>query len=208
METPMPFENWIAYVIAYAVISIIPGPSVFMVIGQSLSYGTKAAFACIVGDLAGGVIVMSASYLGLGLLLASSSIVFMALKWAGVIYMAWLGIMQIRSARNLLEAKPISAASARGNLGAGFLTGVLNPKAIMFYMAFLAQFIEPTAPQLPQFMILMVTSTLVVALVLGGYALLAARVSARLQSLKARKRMGYAGGSCLLGGSVLMAATR
>ena len=84
----MPFENWIAYVIAYAVISIIPGPSVFMVIGQSLSRGTKAATACIMGDLAGGVIVMSASYLGLGLLLASSSIAFMALKWAGVIYMA------------------------------------------------------------------------------------------------------------------------
>lgn len=204
----MPFENWIAYVIAYTVISVIPGPSVFMVIGQSLSRGTKAAIACILGDLAGGVIVMTASYLGLGLLLASSSIAFMALKWAGVAYMAWLGIIQIRAARNLLEIKPISTASARGSLGAGFLTGILNPKAIMFYMAFLAQFIEPTIPQLPQFMILMATSTLVVTLVLGSYALLAAKVSARLQSLKARKRMGYAGGSCLLGGSVLMAATR
>ena len=204
----MPLGNWIAYVIVYAVISIIPGPSVFMVIGQSLSRGTRAAIACIMGDLAGGVIVMTASYLGLGLLLASSSIAFMALKWAGVIYMAWLGVMQIRAAHDLLEIKPLSTASARGNLGAGFLTGVLNPKAIMFYMAFLAQFIEPSALQLPQFMILMMTSTLVVALVLGGYALLAARVSTRLQNLKARKRMGYAGGSCLLGGSVVMAATR
>lgn len=204
----MPFENWIAYVVAYAVISIVPGPSVFMVIGRSLSRGTRAAFACILGDLAGGVIVMTASYLGLGLLLASSSVAFMALKWAGVIYMAWLGLTQIRAARNLLETDPISAASARGSFGAGFLTGVLNPKAIMFYMAFLAQFVEPTAPQLLQFVILMATSTLVVALVLGGYALLAAKVSAHLQSLSARKRMGYVGGSCLLGGSVLMAATR
>ena len=57
----MLFENWITYVIAYAVISIIPGPSVFMVIGQSLSRGTRAAFACVMGDLAGGVIVMTAS---------------------------------------------------------------------------------------------------------------------------------------------------
>jgi threonine/homoserine/homoserine lactone efflux protein len=69
----MPIEKWIAYVIAYAVISIIPGPSVFMVIGQSLSRGSRAAMACIVGDLAGGVIVMTASFLGLGLILASSS---------------------------------------------------------------------------------------------------------------------------------------
>lgn len=204
----MPFENWIAYVIAYTVLSLIPGPSVFMVIGQSLSRGTRAAFACVVGDVAGGIVVMTASYLGLGLLLASSSIAFMALKWAGVVYMAWLGIAQIRAARSLLTITPTSTASNRGSLGAGFLTGVLNPKAIMFYMAFLAQFIEPSAPQIPQFLILMATSTLVVAIVLGGYALLAAKVSARLQSLKARKRMGYAGGSCLLGGSVLMAATR
>ena len=116
--------------------------------------------------------------------------------------------MQVKAARNLLETKEIDSTTSRGSLGAGFMTGVLNPKAIMFYMAFLAQFIEPTAPQLPQFLILMATSTLIVALVLGAYALLAARVSGHLQSLRARKRMGYAGGSCLLGGSVLMAATR
>lgn len=208
METQMPFENWIAYVIAYAVISIIPGPSVFMVIGQSLSRGIRAAVACILGDLAGGVIVMTASYLGLGLILASSSMAFMTLKWAGVVYMAYLGVTQIRDARNLVDVQPSGFAASRGSLGAGFLTGVLNPKAIMFYMAFLAQFIEPSAPQLPQFLILMATSTFVVAFVLGLYALLAVRISARLQSLKARKRMGYAAGSCLLGGSALMAATR
>jgi threonine/homoserine/homoserine lactone efflux protein len=204
----MPLENWITYVIANALISIIPCPSVFMLIGQSLSRGSRAAIACIVGDLAGGVIVMTASFLGLGLILASSSFAFMTLKWLGVAYMAYLGIMQIKAARNLLETKPTGQVSARGSLGAGFLTGVLNPKAIMFYMAFLAQFIEPAAPQVPQFLILMMTSTLVVALVLGGYALLAAKVSYRLQSLRARKRMGYTGGSCLLGGSVLMAVTR
>ncbi len=206
--TRVPIENWIAYVIAYAVISIIPGPSVFMVIGQSLSRGTRAATACIVGDLAGGVIVMTASYLGLGLILASSSVAFMALKWAGVAYMAWLGIMQVRTARNLTEVKPITPTSSRGSLGAGFLTGVLNPKAIMFNMAFLAQFIEPSAPPLGQFLILMATSTVVVALVLGAYTVLAARLGFRLQTLTARKNMGYAGGSCLLGGSVVMAATR
>ena len=204
----MSFENWIAYVIAYTVISIIPGPSVFMVIGQSVSRGTRAAMACIAGDLAGGVIVMAASYLGLGLILASSSFAFMAMKWVGVAYMAYLGIRQIIAARNFKEVKDISNPSSKGSLSAGFLTGVLNPKAIMFYMAFLAQFITPTAPQLPQFLILMATSTVVVALVLGAYALLASRVSARLQSVKAHKRMSYAGGSFLLGGSAVMAATR
>ena len=58
----MAFEAWLAYVIAYAVVSIIPGPSVFMVIGQTLSRGGRAALACIVGDLIGGVVVMTAAY--------------------------------------------------------------------------------------------------------------------------------------------------
>lgn len=204
----MPIESWIAYALAYAVISIIPGPSVFMVIGQALSRGRRAAMACIMGDLAGGVIVMTASYLGLGLILASSSLAFVILKWLGVAYMAWLGILQIRAARALSEAPLTRGTDVRGSLGAGFLTGVLNPKAIMFYMAFLAQFIDPSAPQGLQFLILMATSTAIVALVLGAYALLAAKARARLQSLKARRRMGYAGGSCLLGGSAVMAATR
>lgn len=202
----MPIDNLIAYVIAIAVISIIPGPSVFMVIGQTLSRGMRAAMACIAGDVAGGVIVITTSYFGLGLILSSSSLAFMAVKWAGVAYMAYLGIAQILSARNLKEIE--ATTSSRGSLGAGFLTGVLNPKAIMFYMAFLAQFIEPNAPQFPQFLILMTTSVVVVALVLGAYALLAGYVGARLQSIKARKRMGYAGGSCILGGSAVMAATQ
>lgn len=204
----MPLENWLAYVAAYTVISLIPGPSVLLVIGQSLSRGTRAALACVVGDLSGGVVVMTASYLGLGLILAASSSAFMILKWAGVAYMAYLGISQILAARRLTEVGDVPASSTRGSLGAGFMTGVLNPKAIMFYMAFLAQFIEPSAPQIPQFLILLVTSAVIVGAVLGGYALLAAQISQRLRSLQARKKVGYAGGTCLLGGSAVMAVTR
>lgn len=204
----MPLDIWIAYVVAYLVISLIPGPSVLLVIGQSLSRGTRAALACVVGDLSGGVVVMTASYLGLGLILAASSSAFMILKWAGVAYMAYLGISQILAARRLTEIGDVPVSSTRGSLGAGFLTGVLNPKAIMFYMAFLAQFIDPSAPQIPQFLILLITSAVIVGVVLGGYALLAAQISQRLRSVQARKKVGYAGGACLLGGSAVMAITR
>lgn len=201
----MSFESWAAYVLAYAVISAVPGPSVLMVVGQSLARGRRAALACIVGDLAGGVVVMVTSYLGLGLILSVSGSAFHALNWAGVAYMAWLGIAQIRAAG---QAGTPDASPARGSLRAGFLTGVLNPKAIMFYMAFLAQFMDPGAPQLPQFLILMATSSMIVAGVLGGYACLAVRIGGRLQSARARRRMGVAGGSCLLGGSAVMAISR
>lgn len=205
----MTVETWIAYVAAFGLLSLLPGPSVFMVIGQSLSRGRRAALACILGDLAGGVIVMTASYLGLGLVLAASSLAFTALKWAGVAYLAALGLQQIRAARRLQDTPRLPPPSSRGGLAAGFLTGVLNPKAILFYMAFLAQFLQPAAPQLPQILILMATSTGVGGLVLGGYAVLALRAKSWLGgSLTVRRRIGYVGGGCLIGGSVALAATR
>ena len=93
----MSAETWFAYVLAYILISLVPGPSVFMVIGQSLSRGLGAALYCIAGDLLGGIVVMSMAYLGLGTILAASSEVYAVIKWAGVAYMAYLGVSQILS---------------------------------------------------------------------------------------------------------------
>ena len=205
----MSVEAWIAYVAAFTILSLIPGPSVFMVIGQSLSKGLGAAFYCIAGDLLGGVVMMTVAYVGLGTLLAASSEVYLVIKWAGVAYMAWLGVSQILAARRLSEENlrtPATIAVRSGSLKAGFLTGILNPKAILFYVAFLAQFMNPAHPLTPQFLILMATSTVIVLVVLGAYALLASQARRTFQSLRARKRMGYTGGSFLLGGSALMAS--
>lgn len=200
----MSFESWLAYTVAYLIISLLPGPSVLMVVGQALSKGRRAALYCVLGDVAGGFVVMTASYLGLGILLASSAIAFSAVKWAGVAYMAYLGLQQIRSA-----GRPVRLDAAIGtSWRAGFATGVLNPKAIMFYMAFLAQFIDPNAPQLSQFLLLMLTSTMIVALVLGGYAVLASRLCGFLNDARRQKHVGIAGGVTLLGGSALMAVQR
>jgi homoserine/homoserine lactone efflux protein len=207
----MTLETWLSYVIAYTVLSLIPGPSVFMVLGQSLSRGMGAALYCIFGDLLGGVIVMTASYIGLGALLATSSEAYQVLKWAGVAYMVWLGMAQIIAARRLVQSDLLDTGNAparAASLRAGFLTGVLNPKEILFYVAFLAQFMNTAHPMTPQFLILMVTSMIVVFAVLMGYALLASQARKTMQSVKARKRMGYAGGSILLGGSAIMATSR
>ena len=146
----------------------------------------------------------------LGTVLASSSGVYTVIKWVGVGYMAWLGLSQIFEAKRINEADLVIAASPEiraGNLRSGFLIGVLNPKAILFYVAFLAQFMNPENAMTPQFLILMATSTVTVFIVLGGYALLAAQARRTFQSLRARKRMGYAGGSCLLGGSAFIASS-
>ena len=203
----MNIEVWLAYVAAFTFLSLIPGPSVFMVIGQTLSKGLGAAFYCIAGDLLGGIVMMAIAYIGLGTILATSSEIYLVIKWAGVAYMAYLGLSQILAARRMVEADLNSTAAAAvrsGSLRAGFLTGILNPKAILFYVAFLAQFMNPAYPMTPQFLMLMATSTMIAFVVLAGYALLAAQARRVFQSLRARKRMGYTGGSLLLGGSALM----
>ena len=204
----MSLDVWLAYVAAVTILSLIPGPSVFMAISQSLSKGLSASFYSIVGNLLGGIVMMTVAYVGLGTILATSSWVYTVIKWMGVGYMAWLGLSQILAARRINEADLIMTASPEvraSSLSSGFLIGVLNPKAVLFYVAFLAQFMNPEKAMTPQFLILVATSTVNVFIVLGGYALLAAQARRFFQSLRARKRMGYTGGSCLLGGSAFMA---
>lgn len=206
----MNFETWLGYLAAYTILSLVPGPSVMMVIGQSLSKGLGSAFYCIFGDLLGGVVMMTIAYAGLGAVLATSSEIFHLIKWAGVAYMAYLGVAQILAAWRMSENGPTSTARAvdqAGSLRAGFLTGILNPKAILFYAAFLGQFLNPSQPMMPQFLLLLATSTTIVFIVLAGYAFLAAQARKVFQSVRAQKRMGYTGGSFFLGGSALMAVS-
>ena len=204
----MNIENWFTYLIAYTVISLMPGPSVAMVLAQSLSRGLKAAMYCILGDLLGGIVVISVSFAGLGVILATSSQLFFIFKWAGVIYLAYLGLSQIFSAARKIKPEEISEVVPEykwASLRAGFLTGTLNPKEIMFYLAFLAQFIDRSHTVLPQFLLLMFTSIMVAALVLGAYAVMAVHLKKSIQSSVARKRMDYFSGSFLLGGSAFLA---
>ena len=206
----MNIELWLAFVATYTVISIIPGPSVLMVTGQALSHGAKAAFLCILGELVGGVVLVGLSLFGVGAILAASSELFQIIKWAGVIYMAYLGYRQIMDARqdgvDLISTtrKSGGISSAR----AGFFTAVLNPKAIIFYIAFLSQFLDPSANIYSQFGIVVTTSTIIVGAVLGGYALLATQARKTFQSAKARRRFGYTGGGFLISASAFMAANR
>ena len=206
----MTVETWIAFTTACIVLTLIPGPSVLLVIGQSITRGKRAAMMCILGDVLGGIVLMGLSFVGVGAILAASAALFQIVKWAGVVYLAYLGYRQIAEARRDTGAQetPHLVTSSWGSFWAGTVTAILNPKAIVFYMAFLAQFIDPAKDLLPQLTILTVTSTLVVVVLLGAYAMIAARARQTFRSHRARRRMGYTGGTFMIGGSVLMATTR
>ncbi|MBL4645761.1 MAG: lysine transporter LysE [Hyphomicrobiales bacterium] len=206
----MSLEPWLAFVAACIVLTLIPGPSVMLVVGQAMTKGKKAALLCVAGDVLGGIVLMLLSFLGVGAILAASAVLFQIVKWSGVFYLAYLGYCQIRDARNDIDgfAQNHDTSSALGSLWAGAVTAILNPKAIIFYMAFVTQFIDPTGNMVLQMSILTLTSTVVVAVLLAGYALIAERARQVFQSKRARKRIGYTGGTFMIGGSVLMATTR
>ncbi|WP_259779422.1 LysE family translocator [Aestuariispira ectoiniformans] len=206
----MSLDLWFAFVVATAVITLIPGPCVLLLIGQSLSQGMSPAFCSIVGILLGDLLLMVLSLMGLGTIMAASDVLFHAVKWAGVVYMAYLGYCQIAEARKALR-NPTSESlpmNMRQSLKAGFLSAALNPKGIMFYMAFLTQFIDPALEPGAQIIGLIVTSTVVVAAILGVYVVAAAQVRQLLMSGSFRKYTSYVSGGCLMGGSVMMAILR
>lgn len=208
----MSFDAWLAFTLACIVLTLIPGPSVLLIVGQALSKGRRAAMLCIVGDVVGGIVLMGLSLAGVGAILAASAVLFQIVKWSGVLYLAWLGYRQIIEARSDVglfdTVETDNSATGWSSVWAGLLTAVLNPKAIVFYMAFLAQFMDPAGSFALQAAILIATSTVVVGLLLAGYALIAARARSLFQSRKARRRIGNCSGSLLIGGSVLMATTR
>ncbi len=208
----MSFETWITYVVACAVLSAVPGPSVLLITGQAMTKGLRAAFLCLAGETVGGTVLILLSLLGVGAVLAASSALFVVIKWLGVLYLAYLGIRQIVAARKQSQLSSIevqhSVPSSQGSFNAGFLTALLNPKAIVFYMAFLSQFFNPSGNHLLQYTVLIITSAIVSGLILACYAIGASQARKLLTGRRAQRNVSYASGGIYLGGSMLMATTR
>jgi len=208
----MHFDTWITYALACAVLSVIPGPSVLLITGMALTRGMRAALICLAGETAGGALLILLSLLGVGAVLSASTTMFLAVKWLGVAYLAYLGVRQIVDAKHQGQTPSNTLVepqqNIRGNFSAGFFTALLNPKAIVFYMAFLSQFFDPSGNHILQYSLLIVTSAVVAGLILAGYAVVASQAQKALRSNKAKRRVAYASGGFYIGGSLLMATSR
>ena len=205
----MSLETWIAYAISCTLLSIIPGPSVLLTTGIALTRSLNSAYMSIAGGTLGSTLLILLSMLGVGAILQTSALLFLAVKWAGVIYLAYLGICQIIQARqtssiidNSSEISPYSSFSS------GFFTALLNPKSIVFYMAFLSQFFDPAANHLLQYVTLIITALTSAALVLTCYALVASKAKAVLSNRDIQRKVNYISGGLYLSGSALMANSK
>ncbi|MEF2553636.1 LysE family translocator [Aurantimonas sp. A2-1-M11] len=207
-----------AFALASLILLVIPGPTIIMVIGQALAHGRGVALASVLGVGLGDLVAASLSLIGVGALLSASATAFIALKWVGAAYLVWMGIAMWRTTLSRYAsdvpdtADPVAAAlphlsAARPSriFRDAFLVTLFNPKGIVFFVAFVPQFLDSGRPYWPQaavFVALFVVLAVANAFV---YAQLAARARDVVRRPSVMKLVIRLGGSCLVGAGVAAA---
>jgi threonine/homoserine/homoserine lactone efflux protein len=205
----MSIEHWLAFVAASAVMLAIPGPTILLVISYALSHGRKVASATVAGVALGDFTAMTASMLGLGALLSTSAAIFTTLKWVGAAYLIYLGIKLWRA--------PVSAGAAdvqedagRGNRPVAiflhtYAVTALNPKSIIFFVAFLPQFLDPALPFPLQMVIFETTFLILATLNAAAYGLLASAARTTIARPSLQRAVNRTGGTLMIGAGLLAA---
>jgi threonine/homoserine/homoserine lactone efflux protein len=194
----MSWEVWIAFVAASSVLLVIPGPTILLVVSYALGRGWRVAAPVSVGVALGDLTAMTLSMLGVGALLAGSAALFTALKWAGAAYLVWLGIKLWRAGGTLKAEACTDATPPARMLAHAWLVTTLNPKSIVFFVAFLPQFIDPARDFWTQMAIFEATFVTLAFANAFGYALLGARAGRLAASPRTIRLVNRAGGTALI----------
>ena len=212
----MALEIWLAYALAAAVVTVIPGPTILLVITQSVAHGRAAALPLVAGVVLGDTVAVALSLLGLGALLAASAGWFAVVKWLGAAYLIYLGVRFwcdsgkgiAPTAAAAATASATTATAARSLFGQAFLVTTFNPKGIIFFIAFLPQFVTPTADVLSQLVILAATFIVIGGITAMCYAVFAGALKRFLQAENVRRRFNRCGGTALIGAGVFAATAQ
>lgn len=204
----MTLQTWLAFIGASIIILLIPGPTILLVIGDSLANRGRSAWSTVAGVAAGDTTAMAVSLAGAGALLAASATAFTVLKLVGGSYLVYLGIKSILNARRLRDdapeaAIPVQQKSARRRFLSAWTVTALNPKSIVFFVAFVPQFMSSDQTFLSQSVILLPTFVCLAAANASMYALAAKLLAKRLTSAAAQRRFGYTGGAVMVGAGTL-----
>lgn len=196
----MDLNIWLTFVVASTVLLLIPGPTVLLVLSYALSQGKKVAVATAAGVALGDFIAMTASLLGLGALVLTSATLFTALKWVGAVYLIYLGVKLFRGAPDakLGSLAEKATLSARGIFTHAAAVTALNPKSIVFFIAFVPEFIDPVRLLFRQFAILVATFVGMAALNALIYALLADRMRQKIVQPAVMTWLTRCGGGALV----------
>ncbi len=199
-------ELYLAYLLACVVIIIVPGPTVTLIIANSLSHGVRAGLLNVAGTQLGIAFMIALVGFGLASLIEALGWWFEVVRLAGAAYLIWLGVKLIRSTGTLGD-RHAAPAPRGGFFLQGFLVAISNPKTLVFFGAFLPQFIDPAGDYFQQVLIMGATAITVAAISDGLYAILIGGAGHRI-SRRQVKWLSRASGGVLIGGGVWLALTR
>ena len=225
-ERPMiDLTVYLTYVAACIAVVIVPGPTVTVIIANSLRHGASAGLANVVGTQLGLAVMLALLAVGLATVVAHMSFIFEIVKWLGAAYLIYLGVQMWRSDGALFDDAEDDGAQAAGakqrsqnasaarsqGLGTFFWQGVLvilsNPKALVFFGAFIPQFVDPSGDALLQTIVLGATFMVVATVLDAAYAIAAGQAGGMLTRGNVRL-VERVSGTCLIGGGIWLALTR
>ncbi len=203
----MDFSVWLAFFAASWAISISPGAGAVAAMSAGLSHGFKRGYFMTMGLILGILTQVVLVSVGLGALIATSSLGFAIVKWAGVAYLVYLGVQQWRA-----PAKPLAAAddgtaqvTRRQLVLRGWGINAVNPKGTVFLLAVVPQFLDLHVPLGPQYLVIGATLAFTDLVVMAGYTALAARVLSALKSESHIKTLNRVFGGLFVGAGMLLA---
>ena len=199
-----------AFVVASFILVVVPGPGVLFVISRGVALGRKAAVLTVLGHEVGLFLQVLLVAAGIGSLVERSVLAYEALRLAGAAYIVYLGVQAIRHRRSLSTVIDVTTTrTPRHIVREGFVVGVTNPKAIVFFTAVLPQFVDPDGAAVPLQMVALGLISVTVAFVSdSAYGMVAGSVRGWLAAAPHRlERLGGAGGLMMIGLGTRLAVT-
>lgn len=204
-------DSFLAFALASFLLILVPGPSVLFVVSRGVALGRRAALATVVGNAAGVYVQVLLVAVGLGAVISRSAVLFDLIKFAGAAYLVYLGAQAFRHRRALSTVMDAAGTvrPTRHLLREGFVVGIANPKAAVFFAAILPQFVNPEgAPAGLQMAVLGLVFVLIALLSDSAWGLAAGSARAWLSASPRRLEvLGGAGGLTMIGLGVGLAAS-
>jgi threonine/homoserine/homoserine lactone efflux protein len=194
---------WLLFVVTETVLCLTPGPAVLAVVAQALARGAATSTWTALGILSANGLYFALSATGLGAVLLASYDAFSLVRWIGAAYLVWLGVrLLLGRGGPACAATPSPGAGRRRAFAGGFVLQAANPKALLFFVALLPQFIDPTGPLTAQIVVLGVTSVVIELIVLLAYGACAGRVRALAVRPRVARIADGVAGAMLVGAGI------
>jgi len=207
----MTLETWLLFCATEAVLCLSPGPSVLMVVSIALARGPRAAWQASLGVITANAVYFALAAAGVAALIATSSHVFLAIRWGGAAYLVVLGLRMLRSAskHETRSGQPrLPERALRRPFIHGFIAHGANPNLLLYFTAILPQFVTTKEPLAAQVAVIGASSFLIELAVLAAYAALAERAGRLARRRQLDVRLRQAGGFLLIGAGARLAVSR